>query len=144
MNNYKSMKEKQQKEFNEFPMFFAFSDEQFEEGMKKLGLNPSETDKIYKFGGTGGFYRKENATLLHEMLKRHDEEMNNAIKNDDEFIFDMFNYELGNHEYIVTYDVSDTLSALGFTIDEVNNDKRLSDALQRACKAQKEWYAING
>lgn len=93
------MKEKHQKEVNEFPMFFAFSNKQFEEGMKKLGLESSETDKIYKFGKIGGFYRKTDVPRLKEMLNRHDEEMEKAIASDDKFIFDMFHYELGNHEY---------------------------------------------
>lgn len=142
MNDYKKMKEKHQKEINEFPMFFAFNNKQFDEGMKKLGLDPSEEHKIYKLGGTGGFYRKSDATKLNEMFKRHEEEMRKAMA-DDEFIFEMFNYELSNHEYIYTYDVTDTLNSLGLTADEVRNDKRLMDALQKACKAQEDWYESN-
>jgi len=38
MNSYLELKEKHQKEVNEFPMFFAFNDKQFKEGMKKFGL----------------------------------------------------------------------------------------------------------
>ena len=143
MNDYKKMKEKHQKEINEFPMFFAFNNKQFDEGMKKLGLDPSEEDKIYKLGGTGGFYRKTDATKLNEMFKRHEEEMRKAMAEDDDFIFEMFNYELSNHEYIYTQDVTDTLNSLGLTVDEVKNDKRLIDALQKACKAQEDWYESN-
>jgi len=143
-NAYRVMKDKHQKEINEFPMFFAFSDKQFDEGMRELGLEPSETDKIYSLKGTGGFYRKSDAPALHEMFNKHDAEMKKAMASDDNFLFDMFDYELGNHEYIVTYDVSDTLDALGLTIDEVKNDKRLLDALQKARKSQEEWYSQNG
>lgn len=143
MNDYKKMKEKHQKEINEFPMFFAFNNKQFDEGMKKLGLDPSEEHKIYKLGGTGGFYRKTDATTLNEMFKRHDEEMRKAMAEDDDFILEMFNYELSNHEYIYTQDVTDTLNSLGLTIDEVKNDKRLMDALQKACKSQEDWYESN-
>ena len=143
MNDYKKMKEKHQQEINEFPMFFAFNNKQFDDGMKKLGLDPSEEDEIYKLGGTGGFYRKTDATKLNEMFKRHEEEMRKAMADDDDFIFEMFNYELSNHEYIYTYDVTDTLNSLGLTADEVKNDKRLMDALQKACKSQEEWYESN-
>ena len=66
MNTYKAMKDVHQKEVSDFPMFFAFSDKQFNEGMEKLGLKPSETDKIYRFGGTGGYYRKTNSPTLRE------------------------------------------------------------------------------
>ena len=143
MNDYKKMKENHQKEINEFPMFFAFNNKQFDEGMIKLGLDPSEEDKIYKLGGTGGFYRKTDATKLNEMFKRHEEEMRKAMAEDDDFILEMFNYELSNHEYIYTQDVTDTLNSLGLTVDEVKNDKRLIDALQKACKAQEDWYESN-
>lgn len=143
MNDYKKMKEKHQEEINEFPMFFAFNNKQFDEGMKKLGLAPSEEDKIYRLCGTGGYYRKTDATKLNEMFKRHEEEMRKEMAEDDDFIFEMFNYELSNHEYIYTQDVSDTLNALGLMVDEVKNDKRLIDALKKACKAQEDWYECN-
>lgn len=141
MNAYKMMKERHQQEFNAFPMFFAFSEKQFEEGMKKLGLNPSDTDKIYSFGSTGGYFRKSDAPALHKMFERHRQEMKKAMEEDDNFLFDMFYYELGNHEYIITCSVEDTLDALGLTADEVNSDPRLLKALNEACKAQREWYA---
>ena len=51
MNRYVELKRRQEKEVNEFPMFFAFSKEQFSEGMKKLGLEPDEKDKIYSILG---------------------------------------------------------------------------------------------
>lgn len=141
-NNYLALKERQQKEVNDFPMFFAFSDKQFEEGMKKIGLDPSDTDKIYKFGSTGGFYKKTDSQALKDMFNRHDEEMNKAIEEDktgEGFIYEMFNYELANHEYCVTYEVDDTLRALGLTIEEVNDDTRLSHGLNKARKNQQQY-----
>jgi len=144
MNKYTQLKNKHQEEVDNFPMFFAFSNQQFEEGMKKLGLDPSETDKLYKLGGTGGFYRKTDAEALHGMFNRHDKEMKQAMETDDQFIYDAFDYELGNHEYIVTYSVTDTLRALGLTMEEVNNNPRLLSALKKARKAQEDWYNKNG
>lgn len=145
MNSYLVLKKKHQKEFEDFPMEFAFSDKQFEEAMTKLGLTPKDTDKVYKFGDTGGIYRRSDSEALFAMLKRHNEEIEQAIKNDltgDGFVFDMFNYELANHEYTYTWDVTDTLDALGLTIEQVQSDKKLSYALNKACEAQarKEEY----
>lgn len=48
MNAYQEMQDRQQKEFNSFPCFFAFGQEQFDEGMKKLGLKPGDTKLIYR------------------------------------------------------------------------------------------------
>jgi hypothetical protein len=52
----REVKSKQQQEINDFPMFFAFSEAQFNEGMKELGLRPSDTDKVCRLGWTGGFF----------------------------------------------------------------------------------------
>lgn len=144
MNKYKLMKENHQKEVNEFPMFFAFSQEQFAEGMKKLGLDPNEKDKICPIGSSGGFLLKSDVKKFKEMMDRHDKELKDTMSNDDQFIFDMFDYELGNHEYVVTYDPTDAIYALGLTETEVQNDERLYNALTKACEAQKEWYRLHG
>lgn len=137
MNTYTILKAKHEKEFNDFPMMFAFSNQQFGEGMKKLELEPSDTDKIYKFGGSGGYYKRTDSERLSTMLNSHDAEMKEAM-NDEQFIFDMFDYELANHEYNYTYDVSDTLSALGLTMDEVNNNPKLLEGLKKAKASQFE------
>lgn len=57
---YVQMKERHQKEVNEFPMMWAFNNDQFAQGMKKLGLQETDTDKIYRIA-PGGFIRKTDA-----------------------------------------------------------------------------------
>lgn len=134
MNRYKELKDKHQQEVNSFPMMFAFSQEQFDKGMKKLGLEPSDTDKIYSLGG-GGYYKKSDAEALHEMFNRHEKEMQEAINNDttgEGFIYNMFRYELNNHEYSYTREIDDTLDALGLTKEEINNSKNLLHGLKKA------------
>lgn len=140
MNKYRALKDKQQKEVNDFPMFFAFNQKQFEEGMAKLGLSPDDTDKIYKLGNTGGFYRKSDSEALMEMFLRHSKEMAEAIKADktgEGFIYDMFNYELGNHEYGYTWDPEPTLIACNMTMEEIKADARLLRGWEKAVKNQK-------
>lgn len=129
METYMQLKSRQQKEVGNFPMFFAFSNKQFDEGMEKLGLNPKDTDKIYKLGNTGGFYKKSDAPKLREMFDRHDKEMSEAMKSD-EFVLEMFEYELANHEFCITYDYEPTLNALGLTFEEL--DERMLGLLKQA------------
>ena len=136
-NKYVELKEKHQKEFNEFPMFFAFSNEQFEEGMKSFGLQLNELDKIYKMGSTGGYYKREDSSKLNEMLIRQDNEVEEARK-DNEYLFQMFKYELSNHEYGYTGDLEETLEALGLTIEKINNDEKLLNALNKAVEIFRE------
>lgn len=133
-NAYLALKRKHQEEINNFPMMFAFSNKQFAEGMAKLGLTENDTDKIYSVGG-GGYIRKTDSEALNEMFERHNKEMKNAIDSDltgEEFIFDMFVYELANHEYGYTWDIEPTLDALGLTFDEVKANKKLLYGLNKA------------
>lgn len=144
-NKYSEMKKRHQEETNRFPMAFAFSEKQFEEGMKKLGLDPSDTDKVYSIGG-GGFYRRDDHEKLWEMISRHENEMESAIAADETglgFIADMFDYELSNHEYCITRDVTDTISCLGYTGDEIAADERLRRGLSHAIKKQLKWAEEN-
>lgn len=143
MSSYTEMKERHQIEVNAFPISFAFSNKQFEEGMKQLGLDPSETDKVYSLGGTGGFYRRTDAPALHEMFARHECERQEAMAADetgDGYIFEMFDYELANHEYSYTGDASDTLDALDLTYEQIAADPRLRHGFEKAKKHQRDCF----
>jgi hypothetical protein len=137
MNKYTSLKSKHQAEVDAFPFGFAFNQAQFDEMMTKWGLTPDDTDKIYSIGG-GGYVRKSDAEAMHKMFERHELERKMARKHGDDYLFEMFNYELANHEYSYTQDLTDTLEALGLTMDEINADPRMADALKRAIAAQEE------
>ena len=134
MNRYADLKQRQQQEFGTFPMQYAFSNQQFAEGMAALGLKPADTDKIYKVPG-GGFYRREDGSRLKTMMDRFDQELNEAVAGDktgDGFIYELFLYELENYEYGCTMDLSETLDALGYTPEDIQADPRLSHGLERA------------
>ena len=134
MNRYADLKRRQQQEFDAFPIKFAFNDRQFAEAMAALGLEPTDIDKIYKAPG-GGFYRKEDSAKFWEMLDRFERELQSAIAGDqtgDGFIYEMFLYELGNHEYDVTMELDETLDALDYTPEEIQADPRLRHGLEKA------------
>lgn len=142
-NAYLALKDRHQEEVNKFPFFFAFSDRQFEEGMAKFGLKPDETDKIYSFGNTGGFYLRTDGERLCKMVDRYYREMRDAIAADptgEGFILDMFSYELANHEFIVTGDVEDTLDALGLTWEDIEKNERLRHGLEIAMRRQYQQH----
>lgn len=120
MMTYRQLRDKQEKEFNAFPCFFAFSNQQFNEGMEKLGVQ--DTAELYR-GAGGMFYRKTDSDKLKAMMERFEKELFGAYENDD-FLYDAFLYELGNHEYSITLDPEETCDALGYTVDEVMQDAR--------------------
>lgn len=136
MNTYKKLKDKQQTEFNKFPIGAAFNTKQFDEMMSKWGFAKDDLDKICSIG-FGCFIRRADKDKYLEMVTRHKQERLDAIAKDktgNGFIKDMFLYELANHEYYLTYDLTDTLDALCLTEEEVNNDKRLHNGMNKAIK----------
>ena len=135
MNRYAELRKRQQEEFNKLPLGFAFSNKQFEEMMHRWGLDPEkDTDKLYRIPG-GGFIQKKDHALLHETTERHQAELQAAIAADETgegFIYEMFLYELDNHEYGYTGDTEEALDALGYTADEVLGDPRLKRGIEKA------------
>lgn len=138
MNAYAAMKERQQKRVNALPLKFAFGQKQFREMMESWGLTEDDTDKIYKLGGTGGFYLRTDSKLIFTTFEENEIEMQAAIRNDIDgsgFIKDMFCYELANHEYCITYDLEPTFDALRLTVDDVNASPALLNGLKLAREA---------
>ena len=118
MNKYVKFKENLSKKLEEFSkdnIFFAFSNEQFEEWLKKI--NATKEDKLVTIWGWG-YLKKEKANEYLNIIKNEDEEYKKFFK-DDNNLFDAFKYELGNHEYIITYNYIDTLSSLGMKEKEL-------------------------
>jgi len=130
METYLQMKDKHQKEVELFPMVFAFNNEQFKEGMEKLGFDTTDTKNIISIGG-GGFIRRTDADAYVAMFDRIHAEETEARKND-AYLVQMFSYELANHEYCYTWDLTDTLRSLGLTLDEVKKNQQMNNALIKA------------
>ena len=136
MESYEAMQKRHQQEVNAFPMKWAFNNRQLEQGMRELGLNPSQTNEIVGIGG-GGFIRRSDKQAFIDMFKRQNAEQKAALaaqKTGDEYAYQMFLHELGNHEYIVTGDLTDTLDACGLSSEDIRNDLKLQKALARAIK----------
>jgi hypothetical protein len=120
-----------EQEINDFRIMWAYSDEQFAEGMKKLGLKETDTDKVVAIGG-GGFLKKSDVPAFEEMMQRHDAERMEAFK-DDAFAYDAFLYELGNHEFCIAQEYEPTLNALGLSVSDLTaDDARLMKILKKA------------
>lgn len=140
INKYDEIKEKHQKRVNDFPLMFAFSNEQFKNGMEKWGLKETDTDKIYSIGG-GGFIRRNDVDAYNKMWDEIKKEHQKYIDNDKTgagYIKDMFVSELENHEYCITHDLDDTLYALELSYEEIINSPTLKHGLELAQKEIRE------
>ena len=104
---YEEYRSARQKGFDELPVYFAFSDEQFEEVLRKTGASGPED--FYGLGIGGGFFLKEDRDLIHAWLKGDNLD---ELMRDYEFAKGAFKCEMNNHEYFInTYQADwDTMS----------------------------------
>lgn len=131
-NLYLEMKERQQNEVNNLPIYFAFGDRQLQERANELGFESvDEMIKNVTGIGAGGFVKNEDFDRVMNAFKEHDEEMTRAFESDD-FLKSAFEYELANHEYIITYDKGDTLRALGISFEEYQKSERMQKLMAEA------------
>lgn len=104
---YEEYKSARQKSFNELPVYFAFSDEQFNEVLEKTGASGPED--FYGLGIGGGFFLKKDRELIHAWVNGN---CLDELMRDYEFAKGAFRYEMNNHEYFInTYQADwDTMS----------------------------------
>ena len=125
LSNY--IEEAQTKAFDEAGAFFAFSNKQFNEGMKE-GI-------VYCNMGSGLLCPKDNAEKLDNDLMRIAAE---GIKADlaENGRRGVIHRELGNHEYCITHDITDVVEKLsGYPITE----KEIRAEVPEYLKAFHEW-----
>ena len=138
---YKELKDRQQAEINAFPFIWAFNENQFADGMRRLGLDPTaDRGQIVHVGG-GGYSRKADKKALEDLFAKHRRELQEAIaadKTGDGFIYDMFYTELANHEYSYTGDVTDAVNACGLTVEQLNANPALIIGLKKAADDQRD------
>jgi hypothetical protein len=130
--NYQNFKERQQEEIDNFPLIFAFNNEQLAEGCARLGVVEPEKE-LYSIGA-GGYVRRGDKKRFDLLFKRLEDELQEALKNP-EFLLDALTYELANHEYCYTMDTEPALNALGLSREDVKESDQLREILNKAIKA---------
>ena len=97
---YLDLQEKRRKEIADFPIAYAFNDEQLKEALEKLGATKEECVTVF---GHGDIVRREDAKRFVAMLEGHTKEVKEKLKNDVEFAEAAFLYEIDNHEYAINW-----------------------------------------
>lgn len=136
---YLDLLEKHRKELSNFPIAYAFNEQQMNEALEKLGTEKEECCTVF---GHGDILRKKDAKSLITMLERHVDEIHELME-DEELAEAIFLYEMDNHEYAINWDGDeDVLGSLSLTGKRIEK-MELGDAYTRAkCKHMKhaeEW-----
>ena len=136
METYTQMKDRHQGEVNALPLAFAFSRDQYRRKLAEWNITEEAARSGAIVGiGHGGFVRAEDHNKVIETFRRIREETDAAIAADqsgDGFIYQMFLYELNNHEFSYTQDIDETLDALGLTTADIKESDALRHGLYKA------------
>lgn len=112
---YLDLQARHQKEFEEFPIAYAFNDKQLEEALEKLGATKEECVTVF---GHGDIVKRSDAKALIKLLGQHDKEMKQKLIDDAEFAYEAFLYEMDNHEYAINWSADeDVLAAFNISFD---------------------------
>lgn len=125
---YLELKKTHSKEISDFPMFFAFNQQQFEQGLEKIGATKEEIVHI----GAGGYMKQEHFSSFQDMLERHEQEHQAKMLNDEDYAYHMMKHELANHEYVLTGDLKPSFEACHITTQLLNRKSKLKNAVNRA------------
>lgn len=139
---YLDLRKRQQKELTEFPIAYAFNDKQLQEALEKLGAKKEECVAVMEHGD---IMKRENVPAFFKMMERHNNELQEALK-DDDFAEGAFLYEMDNHEYAINWTGDEDVLACFNLTEETLEEKRLVGAYLRArnkhMKHAREWGMI--
>lgn len=140
---YLDLQKKHRKELEDFPIAYAFNDEQLKEALEKLGATKDECVTVI---GHGDIMKRENAKPFLALLKRQAQEVKDKLKNDPEFAEAAFLYEMDNHEYAINWDGDEDVLAC-FAIDwddicEWGLQLAWESARRKHMKHAQEWDMI--
>lgn len=139
---YLDLMEKQRKELNDFPIAYAFNEQQLEEALKKLGATKEECVTL---AGHGDIMKKTDVKAVRDMFERHAKELLKAME-DEKFAEAAFLYEMDNHEYAINWSGDeDVLACFGMGPKKLK-EMNLGHAYKRARDAHmqhaEDWEMI--
>lgn len=139
---YLDLQKKHQDELSAFPIAYAFSKEQMEEALKKLGATKEECVTVF---GHGDIVKRTDAKTFIAMLQRHTKETQEAMK-DPDFAEAAFLYEMDNHEYAINWSADeDVLACFNFSWDDIRKlglQMAYDNARNKHMRNAEEWGMI--
>lgn len=133
MNKYKEFKKYRGEKISSFPKMFALTKKQFEEGLQRLGVTEEEITSI----GMCGFILKKDEKKFNALINDLELKLKSFIEKDDEFVVQMFEYEMGNFEYYISGDDEEVLLACGLSLESLKDDR-----LSRLYEDAKKKYMV--
>lgn len=97
---YLDLKKRHEQEVSNFPVAYAFNEQQLKEALEKLGATKEECVTVF---GHGDIVKRSDAKAFIAMLENHVDEIKRKLREDVEFAEAAFLYEMDNHEYAINW-----------------------------------------
>lgn len=138
---YLDLKQRHQKEVEDFPIAYAFNGKQLKEAIEKLGATKQEVTTL----GYGTVIKKTDIPAFEELLEDQRHELKMAMK-DKDFAYEAFSYEMDNHEYAINWtgddDVLECFNLIYAQLDELDLEEVYQRAAREHMKRAREWEMI--
>lgn len=145
IKKYYSFNEKNTKSLHDFiskNVFFAFSQEQFNDGLKKFNIDPENKEeiknKLHKYIG-GGFILIESEKEEKRIIKKRNKVQRKYLSKFKNLV-DALKYEMYNHECGYTGDYLNGLYAIGYGLKDLRKNKKLQKAYFKAKTQVHKWF----
>lgn len=139
--DYWQLKNEKQELYNEFSkkyIFYAYNQEQFNDGLNKLNCKESDLVSVYP----GTFLLKEKRNDFNELFKSLD--ISDILKNDIDLMESAIYEELNNHEYIILFDPQTTIKTVYDELGLSPDDKNAAAAMKKATSLiERQAYYYN-
>lgn len=127
MNRYREMRDRHWEVRGALPVSRAYCKSQFNEMMRKWGLDPeADKDKI-QYLGDGCYLQTKDMGLYQAAMDELNTELQDAIAADETgegFICEIFLDELANSYYEWMGDLANVLNLFGLSIEDIVEDQR--------------------
>lgn len=139
-SDYWNLRNEKQQLFNDFSnkyMFYAYSQEQFKDGLNKFNCKESDLVRVYP----GTFLLKEKRNDFNKLYKSLD--ISEILKNDIDLMESAIYEELNNHEYIILFDPQTTIETVYNELGLNPDDKTAAAAMKKATsliERQRNYY----
>ena len=141
---YLDLQKKHEKELQDFPIAYAFSNEQLDEALTKLGVK--SIDECVTVFRHGDIVRREDAEKLLSMLRRQKIELHTKMISDEDFAYEAFLYEMDNHEYAINWtgdeDVLSCFTMKEEDLEHYDLTRAYRLARRQHMKNAREWGVI--
>lgn len=140
-SDYWNLRKEKQQQYNDFSnkyIFYAYNQEQFNDGLNKLNCKESDLVRVYP----GTFLLKEKRNDFNELLKNLD--VSEILKNDIDLMESAIYEELNNHEYIILFDPQTTIETVYNELGLSPDDKTAAAAMKKATNLiERQAYYYN-